>query len=106
MSVVNAPVAYESKVATVNSSAATIGAFVFTPTKLATADFIVLTARGCDVAFYFDSTVPNASEPHVLATNASITLAGQPNIQNFRFIAVSGSGTLAGTICGYSREPS
>lgn len=92
------PVAIESKEANITASSQTIDAFSFTAALLAKAEEMLVTAKGTDAMYYIDGSTPTAANGHVMSADATYRIRGRINLKRFRFIARSGSGTIAVTL--------
>lgn len=76
---------------TVTTDTARLTASVFTPAAGAPAKGAYITIQTEDVRYRFDSGVPSATVGHFVVANGKITLSGQNNLENARFIRDTGA---------------
>jgi hypothetical protein len=84
---------YESISAT-SSTAIGFSASKLSPTNGPKPTTVFVTVEDNDVRFRTDGTSPTTTEGHKLAMGATLTISGQEEIQHFKAIGVSGTGTL------------
>lgn len=89
----NAPRGYQTKAATVGSTAKAISHadFAFSNDELAQAARAVITARTAGVMVTWSGITPSASLGHLIATNGTLTIEGNASIQALKLIREAGS---------------
>ena len=97
---------YAAKMVDVSSTALSLSDMLFTEEEIKSADTVHVSVRVGNVSYWYDGTVPTATQGHEILEKSERIIRGIRNIRNFKVISQSGTAKLAITLGTFNRTPS